>query len=533
MTYKKTWISCLLWAVFTCITGVLLADYTISFWIQEIDTSVGAGTVILVAVVFVLAAIGCILLREIYNKTANRYKVSAGKINILENLVFFLIFITGLFYRIELYLHYSLDQIAETSYFELATVTAGKASVDLIKNIADLYTVCLSFTLSFLGNKLIAGVWMQIFFQMLTILLGFFLLRKMIGKVPAYATALFLTFSPAYTGQIFCMTPEVFSFFVFLLALFIIGSYVKNYSLDAYSAQGLIFSALICGCIIGFLTYLDIVFLTLLVIPAGLTGIVCAKEEDAPVSKVLPVFLFVLIVSTAGLVLMGLFAFEAYTLKGTIVASAQSWISSYVHLPAYVPHMTEISVTECMILVFPASFLIMSFWFRHKVQNASQWMAFMLLFGAPHMTSGVTEYKIYSLFIWSVLAGIGLQQCFTRKKTIMHAVGPEPITPIPESTDEPLSEPQPEPMAEPPIPENTETISEMQTEPMETEMKITSTEEKETTQVQDVPAKPRFIENPLPLPKKHEKRSLDYQYEVDETKLEFDVEIAENDDFDV
>lgn len=529
MTYKKTWISCLLWAVFTCITGVLLADYTISFWIQEIDTAVGAGTVVLVAVVLVLVVVGCILLREIYNKAADQCKVSARKINIFENLVFFIIFVTGLCYRIELYRHCSFDLITKTPYFELATVTAGKASVDLIKSIGDLYTVCLSFTLSFLGNKLVAGVWMQILLQMLTIWLAFFLLRKMAGKIPAYAAVLFLAFSPAYTGQIFCMTPEVLSFFIFLLAFFIIGSYVKNYSLDAYSAKGLIFLSLICGCIIGVLTYMDIVFLTLFVIPAGLIGVVCAKEEDVTASKVLPVFLLILIVSTAGLVLIGLFAFEAYALEGTIEASVQSWIASYGYLPVYVPHMAKTSVTEYMILVFPASFLIMSFWFRPKVQNAAQWMAFMLLFGPPHMTSGVTEYQIYPLFIWSVLAGIGLQQCFTWKKKIVHAVGSEPITPVPEIADAPLAEP----VMEEQIPENTETISEVETESMEAEMKITPIEETENPQAQDAPAKPRFIENPLPLPKKHEKRSLDYQYEVDETKLEFDVEITENDDFDV
>ena len=43
---------------------------------------------------------------------------------------------------------------------------------------------------------------------------------------------------------------------------------------------------------------------------------------------------------------------------------------------------------------------------------------------------------------------------------------------------------------------------------------------------------PRFIENPLPLPKKHEKREMGYQYEIAEDKMNFDVEIKENDDFD-
>ena len=51
--------------------------------------------------------------------------------------------------------------------------------------------------------------------------------------------------------------------------------------------------------------------------------------------------------------------------------------------------------------------------------------------------------------------------------------------------------------------------------------------------VEEMPEKPRFLENPLPLPKKHEKRTMDYQHEVAEDRMEFDYEIDEDDDFDI
>ena len=44
--------------------------------------------------------------------------------------------------------------------------------------------------------------------------------------------------------------------------------------------------------------------------------------------------------------------------------------------------------------------------------------------------------------------------------------------------------------------------------------------------------KPRFFENPLPLPKKHVKREMDYDYEISEADMHYQVEIAEGDDFD-
>ena len=44
--------------------------------------------------------------------------------------------------------------------------------------------------------------------------------------------------------------------------------------------------------------------------------------------------------------------------------------------------------------------------------------------------------------------------------------------------------------------------------------------------------KPRFIENPLPLPKKHVKREMDFDYKVLEADMHYDVEVDEEDDFD-
>ena len=43
----------------------------------------------------------------------------------------------------------------------------------------------------------------------------------------------------------------------------------------------------------------------------------------------------------------------------------------------------------------------------------------------------------------------------------------------------------------------------------------------------------KFIENPLPLPKKHVKREMTYAKEVKGTEMDFDVSVAEDDDFDI
>lgn len=43
----------------------------------------------------------------------------------------------------------------------------------------------------------------------------------------------------------------------------------------------------------------------------------------------------------------------------------------------------------------------------------------------------------------------------------------------------------------------------------------------------------RLIENPLPLPKKHVKKTMDYRIDVTEEQMKYDMEVREDDDFDL
>lgn len=60
--------------------------------------------------------------------------------------------------------------------------------------------------------------------------------------------------------------------------------------------------------------------------------------------------------------------------------------------------------------------------------------------------------------------------------------------------------------------------------------KINALEEK---QDKDVKKEIKFIENPLPLPKKHVKKTMDYRFIPDREKMNYDIEVDKNDDFDL
>lgn len=68
-------------------------------------------------------------------------------------------------------------------------------------------------------------------------------------------------------------------------------------------------------------------------------------------------------------------------------------------------------------------------------------------------------------------------------------------------------------------------------ENMEKETRI----EGQGVEAEEQPGKERrveFLENPLPLPKKHEKRVMDYRLDSDKELGGYDVYVADDDDFD-
>lgn len=50
---------------------------------------------------------------------------------------------------------------------------------------------------------------------------------------------------------------------------------------------------------------------------------------------------------------------------------------------------------------------------------------------------------------------------------------------------------------------------------------------------QDNKTQTNFIPNPLPVPKRHSRREMSYDYTISADKMHYDVEVPPNDDFDI
>lgn len=553
MTYKKTWLSYLLWAVYTCLTGVMLANYTVLFWQKKINSVINYGTALFVIFVFGIATGLYILIRYIFGKVREKYNMSSHTKLLWEIFIALSIFFTGLLYRVSLYLQ-NANALAETSFYQMATVKAERAVEPMVHGASYLYTMCLSFVLSFLGNKIAAAVWMQILIQMAAIPLAFFAVRRLAGRIPACIAMFVLAVSSVYAEQILVMTPESLFFVLYLVGIFIIGGYVKHTCQNRADRWSAFPGALLSGFIIGFLTYLDALALTLILFLFGLlTGVCCektGKKQKKKAAKERNTGFSVLLTGAAliagGLTFAGMLALNAYSCYTEVETMAEAWFGLYrEHLARdYIFYRTEYSIVECFILVIPAFWLIMAFWNRRKVQNVTSWMILMFLLAPTPLTAvGVLSYQTWSVFLWGVLAGIGVQQSLVWEKSVSirreaaaesgSARGEEQVV----KTDSAPEEKQVVEADSVPEEEQIKKADSVSKEEQAVEA-VSVSEEKPvavsgSVLTEEPPAKPHFLKNPLPLPKKHEKRTMDYQYEIEEDRLKFDIEIDEDDDFDI
>lgn len=516
MIYKKTWLSSLLWAVYTCVAGALLAIYTVLFWKKEIGTEIGYYMIAFVAVVLVLVIACYLLISKALSKLGNKFVANKRAALICEIIAVFCIFVGGLIYRIYLYMQSSTALIEVTEYYRAASVNAGGDAELILHGASYLYMLCLSLVLSFFESSLDAAVWMQIFIQMVTLLLAYFTVKKIAGRIAACVTMLMLAVSSIYINKIFDITPECFFFVLYLIGMLALGSYVKSYCRNNLSSKTSVLGAALSGIVIGMLTYLDAASLTLLILLPGLiTGVRKsntdeennAEENDITennkqvTSTGFSVLMLGLAIVASGLTLTGVFALDAYACGIPFTNVAKAWLNLYMaHLPVdYMLYQTEYSMIECYVQVIIAVFLVISFWDTPKIQNATPWICMMLLLApTPLARIGVLPYQVFSIFIWSALAGIGLQQ-----SCILD------VNPVTEK-------------------DAGETLNEAETTDASKTAGITAADE-----APEQSAKPRFIENPLPLPKKHERKEMDFQYEVPADKMKFDIDIKENDDFDI
>ena len=503
MTYRRTWFGYGLWFLYTVLCIVLIAVES-KEWLQHFA---GIG-IIFPRIIYALPVIPIAALywfiKSIAAKIRKKWMWKEHVAVILECTVFLLFMAVVLLNRI-MALNYvaallarhgesTINLFPESSmrFFDMATVSDRGINMPMDRGIEDLYVMLLSVVLSFLGNREVSAVFLQIVLQVIGIVLIYTVTRKIAGRLPACIVLLYFALSKTCLDMLEYFEPEWLFFVLYMIGMLIAVSFVKAYCANRICKPLAVIGAAVVGAVIGGLTYLDLVAASLLIVILITAVGKKNRQDEVPVHNSAgvsaAVILTAVLVCTA--VWFGTIAVASY-MSGTNLTGDVFWNRLFTCLgnsyfyTSRKPYSNDLYLIA--VLIVPASFLAFEFFRSGREQNFMPWILLCLIAApTPMAVYGEHGYGILSLYVWAVLAGLGLQNCILGdKKKVMKAVIEEINTTVEKA-------------------EETEEI-----------------------------AKTNYIENPLPLPKKHVAREMDYRYEVEEQNMKYDVEVPENDDFDL
>lgn len=549
MTYQKTWFSYVLWVIYTMLCVIFLffaGNYVCVSYFSD-TVSLPRHMALLFGFLTVLSAAAFYwIIRGVSGKIRRKYAGWDNVFRILECIAVWAIFVLGIFLRAMRALEYiRLQNAAEsnlqsfvngTDYFDMAKVTSGGSMEPLVYGGAQLYVACLSFVLTFLGNRVVSAVIFQVLLQIVGLVLAYAVTRKTAGRLPACILLLYLACSSGYLEMLKNLGPECLFFVLYLAGMLAAVSYVKSYCANRMRVIFALAGAAALGVFIGILAYLDLTAVVILPVAAAVAAGKKRRLENMPVYNTpgisAAVIVMVMVSCAAGLCgTLGLISFSRGTdFQGEIAAwvTLHIWNTRTLGFSPLYPYSRDMLLFG--ILVIMASFLIFEFFRSGREQNYMLWILLCIAAApTPLAVFGVQPFGLISMYLWGVLAGLGLQNCiFGGKARLVQGM----IEEINQAAEEAGKSKGTEIIDE--ILNEKETLADQPAEekPRETALEIRNVEKVEETAETPVP-KPRYLENPLPLPKKHVHRQMEYQYEVKDEKMRYDVEVGEDDDFDI
>lgn len=454
-------------------------------------------------------------------------------------------------------------------YYEAAKVAEGLNIPYSIHSADYLYTQLLHLVFVVFGNKAAAGIVMQIALQTAAFLFLYLSVRKMAGALSSLIFLGIVTLSPVAVRESLTLSPRMLFLLIFAVLLYLSAFCIKGRKQPA--------GCFVTGLFIGMSCYMDVAGL---VLPAFLMcGLLMRKEgQDRTIGGRLGVAALCL----AG-VLLGFFGTfvtvilsRSLSLTDSLSAKFKLYSPGGFQIPVLLD--SDASIVSVLILVFLLAVGIFSFWCSPKTERQSIWVLSFLSLIALQSSGMMTEelngnFGLFVLF--AILAGVGVAGIFAKNDAYQL---PETAGCTAEEEnvwkDVIQSERREKKITDSETMENAATGNETAENEM-TEIELPACEETENIPVEDeighmekdvtenqaaenpsvahgtadtvtpeneksqeysaAARKPvKLIESPLPLPKKHVPKVLDYAVTELETKQDdFDVAVDDNDDFDI
>lgn len=523
MNYKKGILSVVLWFIYAITAGTGLVGTTMVMLLPEGGSRL-IGLVIAGIWLAVTGLVVFLLHRFLRAKQAQKWtqsRESSGQVKlIVEGLLAVALIAVGIMLRVREIMRYDISGEGGNIWFDAVKVTETTRIPQVVHGAVYFYLQVLHGLLVFLGNKMTAALALQLVLQILTGIFLYFAIRKLTGAVAAVVALGYWMLCPILSGTVI-LGPEPLYQLLWMIGLCVcveaLDSFRQRGDTPGIRSVGVFF---LSGIAIGILTYLDVTGLLLLLVVFSVLFLETKRK--------------VKIMRRIGAGALGLFgtavAFFACIALDAVGSGKQmenvllawwkvfspgkfTWIALYEQPAVHTVDYTVVYVIMVTILATGA----FSYWCRKEHERQSVWFALVLALGILS-GCGMPSVDMPGLtllyLLLAVAAGAGVQAVLPYEMDLLRGFKPvlsEPVEAVPVG-----AAPQKRRLK----------VQDLETEDLPEEEPAPASEENpEADKIQ-------FIENPLPLPKKHVPKVLDYKLNSADDDFDYDYPVAEDDDFD-
>lgn len=217
-----------------------------------------------------------------------------------------------------------------------------------------------------------------------------------------------------------------------------------------------------------------------------------------------------------------------------------AWFRRYQPTDFRLPVTLEVQgmPAEYIVLFCVLTLGVFAFWRSRSKDYMKAWLLLLLVLVTAGCFDVFTEEVPMGLYVYlllAIMAGVAVEECIRREAATLPIKVMETATvaaasaPEQECNGGAAAAPEKQPAAETVAAPEKQPAAETAVAPDQKPVDEAAAQEQQPPQPKPV----QMIENPLPLPKKHVKKKLDYTVEVPEGKDDFDLDVAEGDDFDI
>ena len=475
MSWKKNKFSYVLWLVYAVLAGSGLLNIAITFS-YSLECSELLGVPIVGVALLIAGGMALTLKKGLTDIDVTSW--TRGKRGtVAECAVVVLLVAAGIILRVRY--AYNIAHIGESvAFYEAAVVGTGKSLPQVVHGASYFYLCLLQAVLFLFGNKLSVAIVTQSVLQILAGMVFYMAVRKMAGKLASVIMIGFYMLSPIMVEEALVLSPNMLVLLMFSIALFCIGKMLENGRIHPVWC-------LLIGGISGCVCYLDIFGVVLLAFVVGIFYV----EREAPESfwkkRSFSFLCFVIGVLASFLAIIGV---DALCSNKEYMGILNAWFTIYY--PAFYnmsgDFLNEKYFLNLLILFIVLMMGVFTFLIDREHEKQSVWTLATALTTLAYVYQMMTQNQdayVYIYIFSFALAGIGIQNLLFVTKM-------------------------------PVVAEDTETE--------DTETEVFTGQEAAKKEVPVGQPTLEFIDNPLPLPKKHKPRIMDYDYEV-----------ADDDDYDI